>query len=75
MINSFTKFLSGLFHNTDISFVHFLAYFMFHEKLKCQDILIVCFSIQTSHIYAPVILTFVRHCGGDVIGIISRKQR
>jgi len=32
-------------------------------------------SDKTSHIYAPVVLTFVRHCGGDVIGIISRKQR
>lgn len=32
-------------------------------------------SDKTSHIYAPVILTFVRHCGEDVIGIMPRKLR
>eukprot|EP00794_Sanderia_malayensis_P006104 gene6104-6808_t len=30
---------------------------------------------MTLHIYAPVILSFVRHCGEDLAGIMPRKQR
>lgn len=34
----------------------------------------VCF-VEQEHSYLPVILTFCRHCGEDLAGILPRKQR